>query len=343
MKRHRIILCLIMGFCLLGNLAAEPEGDFPGDPSDKPASPAGGSVIESGRIIAVVNGGIIIENELLLRIKYMGEDKKTAIRSLIEDKLILQAAQEEDIEVSEKALDRALKRKIDKIGSREKFDKLVLEPLKMSYKEYRTRLGEEIIKEKYILRKLGIISLDQPEKIEFIIDTFVAPKEIREYFKLHKRKLGQEMIKTQQIILCFEDEYTMVSQKSLGQAIQEELQKGSDFTGMVQLHSSIKADSDGFWDWVPKGAFPEEVEKIIYDLKPGEMSDLIETANDFRIVKVIDKTSPMNDLDDPNVQDYIRKILDNKKFIEGIIRIKQELVKTAEVWPAGLKKIMLTK
>lgn len=79
--------------------------------------------------------------------------------------------------------------------------------------------------------------------------------------------------------------------KSLAQAqlVLEQLQSGSDFAEMAKTHSQDpgSADNGGDLGFFSSGEMVPEFEKSAFSLKPGEVSDIVESPFGFHIIKLI--------------------------------------------------------
>lgn len=291
---------------------------------------------KQGQVVARVNGEIITDRQVSLYIKQFQVNPQAAIQKLIDDKLILQAAIKSGIKVSRQEIDDGLKEQMTmmKTETIEKLQQQILDPMKISLEEYRQGITDSILRGKYINSKMGAPPLKKSTKIDFIINTFVSPREIKEYFFKHKDEpefTEPLKIKTRQIILKF-DSRTKSEQKTKAENIIREIAKGGDFDALAKQFSEIKADSGGDWDWTPKGSFPKEVEDIIYNLAIGAVSPVIKSGNTLQIVKVEDKTIPRElSVDDPEIQRKIRIILSHQKRTEGIKALKLKLVNEADI------------
>jgi len=333
------ILFLLLGLSFLG----EGTGvicESAGKESALLARQSGGSIDRSepprtDGCAAIVNGEVITHRQLTRMATARRLPKKDILQELIFEKLILQAAKKDEIKISDEELEEHFNNDIKRTGGREKFEKEYLSSLEMSYQEYRQNLRDQLIEKKYILKKTSQMPLDKSAQIDFIIDTYITPHEVKEFIKRYQKELqGKEQIKTRQIILFFDDR-TKVLKKEMAEKIMNELKNGADFSGLAQQYSEVKAKEEGLWDWTPQGTFPKEVEEIIFSLKMNDVSPLIETTGaypSYRIVRIEDRMTPMDNLNSPELQEKVQNLLYNKKFNEGLLKIKEELMKSAHIW-----------
>lgn len=289
--------------------------------------------IYKDRIVAQVNEKIITLSEVARLTRQVQQKPELALRFLVREKLVLQAAQKEGVRISDDELQSILDQRIKKLGGEEQFRKIVLNTLKISREEYQVILRRDLIMQKYIMKRLMSNPLDKSFETDFIIDTFVTPKEIRDYFEANQLGLIESpKIRTRQIILLFENSTVRASKQTLGKAILKELTEGTDFASLAREYSEIKQEANGLWEWTPPHTFPPEVETIIWSLEAGQISPLIETKKSFRVIKIEDKITSHKDFSSPELQARIKNILINDKYKKGQIKIIEMLLKKANIW-----------
>ncbi len=296
-------------------------------------------VLEEDGIVARVNDEIITQRELAKMTRLLNiQDRDKIIMIMINERLLYQAAVEAGIEVGSEDVEETLTKNIGRYETTERFEEAILKPLNITLAEYREDMKRQIMREKFIMEKMHSVSLDKSRKTGFYIDTFVTPKEIKKYYEKYKNSFtGEEQIKTRQIILKTRDKSERDSKKTLAEAILAELAKGADFDSLARQYSEVKKDTGGAWDWTPKGSFPEEIEDVIYKLKPGEISPLIETRTNLRIVKVENKRGGANTtFDNFMIQEKIKRIIMNQKVARGAEKLIQELARNARIWPFNI-------
>ncbi|MBS3750861.1 MAG: peptidylprolyl isomerase [Anaerolineales bacterium] len=112
-----------------------------------------------------------------------------------------------------------------------------------------------------------------------------------------------EQIHAQQILLY---------EKSQGEGVLEEIESGTDF---AQLAKQYDPQTRGDLGWFPRGYLTIPVlDEILFNLEPGEISDMIETEIGFHIIKVIEK-----DEDRPLAPD-VRRVLQEKALDDWLER-----------------------
>jgi peptidyl-prolyl cis-trans isomerase C len=86
--------------------------------------------------------------------------------------------------------------------------------------------------------------------------------------------------------------------KKKAQAILDRVRKGEDFAKLAEEYSGDPSSKSkgGDTDYFAKGVMVPEFEKVAFSLKPGEVSDLVETQFGYHIIKGEDhRTKPATD------------------------------------------------
>jgi peptidyl-prolyl cis-trans isomerase SurA len=104
------------------------------------------------------------------------------------------------------------------------------------------------------------------------------------------------------------------------QAIEARLRAGEDFGILAQNYSEDPGNSapnGGDLGFIPESAFEKtspELRRLVFGMKPGEISPILPSPDGYRILKVISREpSGQRELTDPRVQQTIRETLLNRK------------------------------
>ncbi len=214
--------------------------------------------------------------------------------SFIEEKILLQDVKNQDISLS----DNEIKQYITSLSRQ------------LGYEEENTtdEIGSKILFEKLLINKFTS---------ELTKDINVIPEEIDNYYEKNKREfLKPEMIKVSQILLDTEDEAVSVLKKV--KDAPKEL-----FGETARLISvGGEAKNNGEMGIFELGQLPHKMEKIIFALKVGEVSQVMESSYGFHIFRLDDKY-PAELLSKEDIAPEIRvKIFDIKvrDFMEKYIK-----------------------
>lgn len=102
-------------------------------------------------------------------------------------------------------------------------------------------------------------------------------------------------------------------------ALTQQLHNGADFANVAMDYSEdpVSAPSGGDLGFIPESSLNQSdplLKKTVLALKAGDVSDVIELRDGYRILKLIAKESPgQRELSDPQVQQSIRDTLRSRK------------------------------
>ncbi|MDP2928995.1 MAG: peptidylprolyl isomerase [Candidatus Omnitrophota bacterium] len=257
------------------------------------ALPAWGAVVD--KIVVVVNNEIITQREVDVilgpvygqyRNMYKGEEligkledvREKILKQLIEDRLILSEAKKQNIVVEEKDVDAKIDEIKKQIGSERELENMLNEQ-NLTLNELRVRYREKILIRKLIDQKVGARII-------------ITPIEVKNYYNEHKEDFLQpEEIRLRSILIKPKEGLS-------GQAdalerirdIMKRLKEGCDFEGLAKEYSnSPGAGEGGVMDYVKKGDLMPQIEEIVFNLKEGQISGIIQSPLGYHIFRVDEK------------------------------------------------------
>ncbi|MEK6300104.1 MAG: peptidylprolyl isomerase [Acidobacteriota bacterium] len=103
--------------------------------------------------------------------------------------------------------------------------------------------------------------------------------------------------------------------KKKAQAVLERVRKGEDFARLANETSDDPGSKDkgGEYDFFAKGSMVPEFEEVAFKLKPGEVSEPVETPFGYHIIKLEDRRSATS-ASDPKVRQQITDKLKQEKL-----------------------------
>lgn len=254
--------------------------------------PASGEVVD--KIVVVVNNEVITQREIdktLLPyyeqyrtvykgqelIKMLEEARQAVIEQLIEDRLLISEAKRLDIQVREVDITRRLEDTKKKIGSKKNFERALIEQ-NVSVKDLRARYKEQLMTRKMIDEKVGSTIT-------------ITPLEVSEYYEAHKENFVQpEQIKLSNILIKPKPELPPAKASELAKNIVDQLKNGGDFPSFAKEYSvGPGAEEGGQMGYVGRGDLLPVIENVVFAMKPGEVSGVIQTGLGYHIFKVEDK------------------------------------------------------
>jgi hypothetical protein len=115
----------------------------------------------------------------------------------------------------------------------------------------------------------------------------ITDQTLRAYYDSHKTELiTPATVKARHIV---------VKTRPEAQRLLAELREGADFVTLAAERSTDSATraNGGELGWVPRGVMTPAFESVVFDLKPGQLSDVVETSFGFHVVRVDDVQQPV--------------------------------------------------
>lgn len=255
---------------------------------------ASAEVVE--RIVAKVNGEIITLSELNLEVqqtierlgpaptpeeeaKRKSDLQKQILDRMIDNKLVMQVAEERGLKVPSRFFDEWKKNVMDqmKITTEEDFVRQValqgtsVDALKKQFEE-------------------GLL-MQEVRRMEVDSKVSVSEPEIQERYRQHIRDYTEPAkIRLREIVLKF-DPAAEVEEGHKIQQILQEIKQGADFAELARMHSeSSSRDAGGDLGFFNKGELTEQLDDAAFALEPGQVSDVIRTESAFYLIKIEEKT-----------------------------------------------------
>jgi peptidyl-prolyl cis-trans isomerase SurA len=256
-----------------------------------PRAPAGGQSQENlNRIVAVVNGDVVTENEVRSRARLFALNiglqpagdlltriRPQILRQLIEERLRLQEIQRRripvgDDEVAEAINDIERRNGLPTGGLRAQLRSAGVEP-RVLYDQLRAQIGWS----RFIRAMLG----PNAEPSE---------DQIREAVTAHAARVGQPEFLVSEIFVPVEDPSSAADTKRFVDDVIGRLRQGLPFPiAATQFSQSQTALQGGDMGWVSKEQLDPEVAAVVQRMPPGAVSNAIEVPGGFQIVTLRQK------------------------------------------------------
>ncbi|MGD2125740.1 MAG: peptidyl-prolyl cis-trans isomerase [Desulfobacteraceae bacterium] len=189
------------------------------------------------------------------------------VNKIIDHYLILEYGKERGIHVSKVELKSALD-DIQKEYSKEDFQEMLLQGY-IDFEAWKEALRERLLIKK-IIQKVS-------EEV-----TPVSSQEIKAYYDSHHDEFrSPEMVKFRQMVTKTREE---------AEGVLKRLAAGGDMTELSMKYSKKPGmENVGELSWIARGDLEESMEKAIFSLEVGEISDVVETPYGFHIFQVVEK------------------------------------------------------
>jgi len=271
----------------VGALARGPAGTiaFAAEPTvvDGMAAVVNGEVITYSQVRA-----LSAPQEKVLRQQYTGQDlekkltevRQLALRDLVDRRLVIQAFKKESYEIPDHIVDQRIQQIIRESfgGDRNTFVK-TLEAQNYTLGEFKAKEMEKII--------VGAMKSHNVK-----INQIISPVKIEDYYRKHRDEFtSKEQIKLKMIMISgHQDTASAPAQKELAEEVLGKLAAGAEFEQMAQMYSEDSTkDNGGDWGWIERKTLAEPLEKFAFNMPVGRISNIVNYAGNYYILKVEDK------------------------------------------------------
>lgn len=271
---------------------------------------------------------------------------------VLEEKVFLEIAKRERIEIPPDELERDLRETIQKIGSREDFY-AYLRQRRMTYEQYRERRQAELVREEVVASYIGVrgvVSLDWMPR-----DSFVTPEELRRYYEEHKGEFVEEEKVTARLVELHPADWgSREAARKQAAAFVRQLDRGADFADLADWYSSQRrsdairsgvapgaaSQEPGYFHAVSRQVFAPAIADLVFSVPVGQIGGPLETAETFTLVKVEEKT-PYRQRPFEEVQQEVFRRMRAGRIQENYRMVRRDLLRKAYIWPPGLLDSLL--
>ncbi len=218
--------------------------------------------------VAGIYAQLRVENKSKSEIQeIMATYEEKGVAQLIEDRLILSAATEKELEIRPEAIAKRLKEIQSKYPSEEDFIK-ALTAQGMTVTDLKTKLTNQM-KAKYM------VDIEIRQKI------FVNPQDVTKYYNDHHNDFERKPKYNLQSIFVSFDKGKQEARNRAGEA-RAKLIAGEDFDKIFKEYSQMPSVGT-----IEKGQMVPAIEDEVFNLKLGDVSDLVEVDTGIYVFKVV--------------------------------------------------------
>jgi parvulin-like peptidyl-prolyl isomerase len=293
-----------MAVLLLLALAA-CRGQEPPPPPEQPVATVNGERIDRPEFLRqLAEEAALVKGEEPLKAEQYARLKEEVLGHLIEERLMLQRARELLLTVGADELGARIS-EIKKDYADESFNAL-FGSSGIGYAAWKEALRKRMLYEK-------VITLDVNRKIQ------VTDDEVGIHYKANRRLYATERrIRALQIV---------VRDRDLAEKTLKRLKAGEDFDKVArEVSIGPEATKGGDLGFFERGIMPEEIDRMVFSLPVGKVSDVVQSPYGFHIFKVLAKEEGGG-----------RKLADaRERVIADLRKIKE--AEAYERWIEGLKE-----
>ncbi len=249
------------------------------------------------RIVAVVNDDVVMMSELENKIRTIQAQlrqanqqppppaalEKQVLDRIILNKLQLQTAERTGIRISEDILNRAISNIAAQNQVSLKEFREILEGDGYSFEQFREDIRNEItisqLRQRQVENRITVTDRE--------IDNFLATQEHQGETETQYH-LAHILISVPESASKDDKEATRL----IAQKVVDDLRAGHDFADMAATVSDGQQASDGgSLGWRKKNQIPSLFSEYVDDMRPGDVSELIENPSGFHIIKLVEMRS----------------------------------------------------
>lgn len=246
---------------------------------------------------------------------------KQAMEQLISAELLYQAAAKLEVKDLDKQIDAKLAQGKARFKDEQEFKKTVAD-LEMDEKGLREYTRRDILISHFV-------------ETTFVSKAAISEAEVRAFYdKNPDRFTRPETVKASHILIGADDKASADDKKKArekAEKLRKELAGGADFATLAKGNSTCPSSQQGGdLGFFGKGQMVPAFEKAAFALKPGEVSDVVETPFGYHIIKLTEK-KPAETVDFKDVKAKIEEFLKGQKVNELIKDYLADVKKTAKI------------
>jgi len=249
------------------------------------------------------------------------EMKKQALENLIDRELLYQESQRQGIKVDEAVINEeidALKKRFPSEAEMKKS----LARMKLSETFMRSQFTQERAIQQLIDKEFG-------QKVT------VADKDVKAYYDKTPDFFKQpEQVQARHILIKVDlqaDQTARAEARKKLENVQQKLHKGEDFAALAKEFSQCPSSADGGnLGSFKRGQMVKPFEEAAFALKPGEVSDIVETKFGYHLIEVTDK-QPETTISYEDVKDRLRQYLRQEEIQKEVRLYVEKLKEKSEV------------
>jgi peptidyl-prolyl cis-trans isomerase SurA len=208
---------------------------------------------------------------------------KESLEQSIERQLILRDFVASGYNLPESVIDEVVQREIKAtFGDRATLTK-TLQARGITYEKWRQQA-----RDRFLVNQLRLKNIYQ--------ETIISPYKIEAYYNEHKAEyLVEDQVKLRMITLNKGNADETEAARGLAQEVLNKLKAGAAFSEMASIYSQgAQRNQGGDWGWAERKTLRSELAEVAFKLKPGELSEIVETPQALFIMLVEDQRTNHN-------------------------------------------------
>jgi peptidyl-prolyl cis-trans isomerase SurA len=213
--------------------------------------------------------------------KKINEALAESLDRALQRQLILRDYVASGYQMPESIIDEVVKERIQNEfgGSRADLTK-TLQARGVTYEQFKKQT-----RDRFIISQLQAKNIYQ--------ELIISPNKLEAYYLNHPDEFKvEDQVKLRMIVLNKATEAEAETKRALAGEIRSKIKQGAAFAEMATVYSDgSKRNEGGDWGWVERRGLRKELGGAAFALKPGELSEIIETPGEIYLMLVEDKKS----------------------------------------------------
>jgi len=287
--------------------------------------------------VAIVNDIPITEADVTLEVKriqfqakamqkpldqsMMLSMREKVIDSLINRELLLQQSKAKGITTNESDIDNSIDQIKRRLEAGQSFESLMVE-MGITMETMRTQVGQASAIQKLL-------------EVEVYPQAIVSEKDSRIFFENNPQYFKKpEEVKASHILIQVapdaSDEEKLAAREKI-EDIQKKIATGDDFANLARQYSEGPSSTNGGdLGYFDRKKMVKPFSDAAFELKPGQVSNIVETRFGFHLIKVYDKKAKST-YEFEDIKGRLGEILQQQKIQEETVRYLEVLRRTANV------------
>jgi peptidyl-prolyl cis-trans isomerase C len=251
----------------------------------------------------------------------MEKAEDAALKQLVSSEVLYQAGSKMEIKDLDKQVDEQLAKNKARFPSPEVYQKAVKDA-GLTESEMKTLMRKEIVINNLLEKEIA-------DKVK------VGDDEVKKFYEDNKDKFKtEERVRASHILIGVDEKASAADKKKAkekAESIRKRLLAGEDFATVAKKESTCpSAAQGGDLGFFTKEQMVPEFANAAFALKPGEISDVVETKFGYHIIKVQEK-KPAGIASFDEAKNWIEERLKSQKIQTGVNEYLEKLRKEAKI------------
>ena len=297
-------------------------------------------------IAAIVEDRIILKSDLAQMINMAAIQNKidprqepglfielqnTVLESMIDQKILLEMAAIDSIEVTEKEVEKALDQQIELLvsqsGGEVEAEKILGQSIKSFRREFWFDIQDRLVSEKYQQQLMSSVNVDR--------------ESVNRFYFTYKDSLPMLpfQAKLRHLLVSIQPSDS-AKQKTIDAllTIKKKIISGGSFSDLAKEYSMDPGSKDrgGDLGWVNRGSLVKRFETVAFTLDEKEISDPVETEFGYHLIQTIQKEG--NKIKVRHILIIPEKTEDDNKYYFNFSNLLKDSIKTLDGFKLFVKK-----